>query len=228
GGPDLVNAAVQTGTQEAWKSRLETISVKDPALAAQMADQHQKELGHLYEPLAAQFRARNTQAIGIGAANYAVSQARNVPVISSPPSRPSVDTIHAAIIGQESGGNPNEATSINGARGTGQIMPGTFARYAKPGENIDNPADNLAVSRRIIADFSAKYQNDPERVAVAYFSGEGNVAPAGNPTPWRHDRADGNGKLVSSYVADIQKRLGQGGPSGDVHLASFVQASDAG
>jgi hypothetical protein len=378
GGDDLVNAAVQRGTQEAWKSRLETISVKDPALAAQLAEKNQKELGTLYEPLAQQFRSRTTQAVGIGAANYAISSARSGAIQPPPPgsaadariylqgltahpgrigdtsylhpefaqrlagaikearangldvsmmsgyrdanatgsrydaegwslhdkgaaadingldgaggpktqqwaqiaarhglsnpyginnaaefnhwqlipdkleNRPDimsgvraargnmaaewnaimpvsggtgggiVDAVHKAIIGQESSGNPNEPPSVNGAMGIGQIKPETFAQYAKPGERISNPADNLAVSKRIVADLAQKFGNDPDRIAVGYFSGAGNVAPPGSTLPWKHDWADGNGKLVSSYVADIQKRL-QGGQSGDVHYAALRQ-----
>jgi hypothetical protein len=117
--------------------------------------------------------------------------------------------IQSAILAQESGNNPNVGTSIDGARGVGQIMPATFARFAKPGENINNPDDNRAVSGRILDTYMQKY-NDPARAAVAYFSGEGNVAPPGSPTPWKRDTHDGNNKYVSSYVSDIMGRLGGG------------------
>lgn len=117
------------------------------------------------------------------------------------------DWIFGATIGQESGGNPNAATSITGARGIGQIRPQTFAQYAQPGENINNPNDNLAVSRRIQLDYYNRYNGDPARMAVAYFSGPHNVAPPGSPTPWIKDKADPTGKTVSSYVNDIQGRI---------------------
>lgn len=116
--------------------------------------------------------------------------------------------VAAAIYGQESGSGANPRTSVNGARGGMQIIPETFARFAQPGENIDNPADNLRVGQRMIDKFHAAYGGDPARIAVAYFSGEGNVAPAGSPTPWKEDRKDGNGKTVSGYVNDIMGRLG--------------------
>jgi hypothetical protein len=118
-------------------------------------------------------------------------------------------SLSQAIIGQESGGNPNIGKSVNGAMGIGQIMPETFARYAKPGERIDNPQDNLAVSQRMTDLYLQKY-GDPARAAVAYFSGEGNVAPPGNPTPWKNNAKDGNGKSVSSYVADVLGRMNKG------------------
>ena len=121
-------------------------------------------------------------------------------------------TLNKAIIGQESGGNPNIGTSVDGARGIGQILPATFQRFANPGERIDNADDNLRVSQRITDTYLQKY-GDPARAAVAYFSGEGNVAPPGSPTPWKVDRTDGNGKSVSSYVSDVMGRVqGDGKP----------------
>jgi hypothetical protein len=118
--------------------------------------------------------------------------------------------ISSAISKQEHPGSKPEPVSIDGAVGNHQIMPDTFALYAKPGEKIDNPADNDAVYGRIMADYQKKYNNDPARIATAYFSGTGNVAPAGSPTPWIKDAQDGNGKTVSSYVKDVQDRIGKG------------------
>lgn len=120
---------------------------------------------------------------------------------------PTAPNVSDAILSQESGGKANPPTSTDGAVGPAQIMPDTFARYAKPGEDINNPDDNKAVGQRIIADLQQKYPNDPARVAVAYFSGEGNVAPKDSPTPYLRDTQDGNGKSVSSYVADVTGRL---------------------
>lgn len=116
-------------------------------------------------------------------------------------------SISSAILGQESNDNPDAPTSTDGAVGMGQIEPATFAQYAKPGEDINNPDDNLAVHNRIIADLSNKANGDPARIAVGYFSGPGNIAPPDSPTPWKSDRKDGNGKQVSSYVSDVMKRM---------------------
>ena len=115
--------------------------------------------------------------------------------------------ISQGILGQESGNNPNILPSIDGAIGAAQIMPATFAQYAKPGEDINNPADNMAVHQRILADLSQKSGGDPARIAVGYFSGPGNIAPSDSSTPWKSDRTDGNGKSVSSYVSDVLGRL---------------------
>lgn len=128
---------------------------------------------------------------------------------------PTIAALMKAFTGQESGGrqidaNGNTLTSVTGAKGVGQIEPGTFAQYAKPGESIDNEADNRAVMERILTDLWNKSGGDPARVAVGYFSGPGNIAPSGNSTPWLHDRADPNGKTTSSYVNDIMRRLANG------------------
>jgi hypothetical protein len=117
-------------------------------------------------------------------------------------------SVSGAILGQESGNNPNIGRSIDGAIGAAQIMPSTFAQYALPGEDINNPADNLAVHQRIIQDLSQRSGGDPARIAVGYFSGPGNIAPPDSPTPWKADRADGNGKSVSAYVSDVMGRIG--------------------
>lgn len=115
--------------------------------------------------------------------------------------------VSSAILGQESNNNPNSPTSVNGAVGAAQIEPRTFAQYAKPGEDINNPADNITVHKRIIDDLSQKSGGDPARIAVGYFSGPGNIAPLDSPTPWKADHKDGNGKTVSSYVSDVLGRL---------------------
>lgn len=117
-----------------------------------------------------------------------------------------------ALLGQESGNGRNTATSTDGARGAGQILPATFKAYAKPGEVIDNPDHNLAVMARIVRDLGNKSGDDPAKIAVGYFSGSGNINP-GSGTAWRNDRADGNGKLVSSYTADVMARMGAAKPS---------------
>lgn len=106
--------------------------------------------------------------------------------------------ISEAIHQQESGGKAHDY----------QIQRGTFDQYAKPGESFDNPEDHDKVYSRIMDDLKKKFPDDPARQAVAYFSGEGNVAPSWSATPWKQDREDKTGKAVSSYVGDILKRVG--------------------
>lgn len=124
------------------------------------------------------------------------------------PAQQRTSKISDAIFSQESGNKFADQVSTDGAIGGAQIMPATFAQYAKPGENINNPEDNKAVGQRIVEDYTKKYKGDAARVAVAYFSGPGNVAPEGSSTPWVKDTMDGNGKSVSSYVSDIADHVG--------------------
>jgi hypothetical protein len=112
------------------------------------------------------------------------------------------DQVFNAIYQQESGGGTNPAAGNN----VMQIQPGTWKIYAQPGEDPNNRADNIAVGHRIVNDLMQKFNNDPSRVAVAYFSGEGNVAKDG-ASPFINDKSDGSTK-VSKYVSDIMGRLG--------------------
>jgi hypothetical protein len=115
----------------------------------------------------------------------------------------------SAFYGQETSSGANAKTSVDGAQGPMQIMAATGAPYLKPGENLQ--ANGLAVGTRILADYAKRYDNDPAKIAVAYFSGPGNVAASG-PTPWKQDKADGNGTTVSQYVKGILTKLGSAAP----------------
>ena len=88
-----------------------------------------------------------------------------------------------------------------------QVTPGFFQTYAHAGENFSNEADRTAVAKRGIDTLESKYGGDHARVAVAYFSGEGNVAPAGSPVPWIVDKRDAGGTSTSSYVAGVLARM---------------------
>ncbi len=114
----------------------------------------------------------------------------------------------SAIHGQEHSGATQ--VSVNGASGEWQVTPGFFQRYAKPGESYANEADRATVAQRGLDDEWRMY-GDPARVAVAYFSGDSNVAPPGNPTPWVADHKDGNGMPTSQYVQGFLARLQQAG-----------------
>lgn len=107
--------------------------------------------------------------------------------------------VSKAFLDQESG---DGKTSQN----IGQIQPDTFKEFAKPGEDINNPDDNRAVTQRILDKYKTDYNGDLARVATAYFSGPGNVSASGDQ-PYINDYQDKNGKSVSSYVSDIQGRV---------------------
>ena len=127
-----------------------------------------------------------------------------------------------AIEHHESGGNPNAVSPV-GARGPRQIMPATFRQWALPGENINNPADNRAVSDRMLAHYLQQYGGDAQRAAVAYFSGPGNVAPPGSPTPWISNKGDGN-NTVAQYVAATAGRMGVAGTAPPVSSSAPASA----
>ncbi|MDN7897205.1 hypothetical protein QZM82_13490 [Burkholderia cepacia] len=120
-----------------------------------------------------------------------------------------------------------------------QVQQSTFNRFAQPGESWNNVADRNAVAQRMLAKFNQDYGGDVGRIATAYFSGEGNVAPAGSPTPYLKNVSDSNGKSVASYVSDIMRRAGaapaaSGGaiyaaqPPGVVAGASAAQTNQQG
>lgn len=219
GGPELVNDAIRRADQASVKTRVEAMSVKNPVQANQFLDAHKNEVGELYDNISAQLRTRVNEQTGIGAADQAVQEA-SAARIPSAVQPGAVPPITKAILDQEL----SDRVSINGAVGPAQILPATFAQYAKPGEDINNPTDNKAVAQRIIGDYSQRYNGDPDRVAVAYFSGPGNVAPAGSPTPWIRDTKDGNGKSVSSYVSDIQSRTGGQAPIASLKASAYQRA----
>lgn len=112
-----------------------------------------------------------------------------------------VPTIADKFIQQESGGDFRTGN-------IGQIQPGTWKQFAKPGEDITSPIDNRKVTERIIDQYTKDYNGDMSRVAVAYFSGPGNVSEPGSANPWKQDFSDKSGKKTSSYVQDMLGRLG--------------------
>lgn len=140
---------------------------------------------------------------------YGAPGAAQAPGGAPAPSGPR--SINQAIIGQESGGNPNVRTSVDGGVGIGQLTPSFVKTFARPGEDPRNPADNLAIANRGIDYYMAQY-HDPARAAVAYFSGPQNVAPPGSPTPWKANKADGNGTQTSTYVQQVLGRMGGAQP----------------
>lgn len=214
GSPEQRQAAINEGKAEALEAQLNAMAVKDPGRALKILDQNRniasvvdsKTGVSYYDRMAAQFRARGEQQNGITAAVQHANEAAGG--YQAPP----LPKLQDAVFGQESGQGKNTQTSPTGAVGYGQIEPATFRQFAGPGQDINNEADNKAVGQRIIANYYQQYNGDPYRVAVAYYSGPGNVAPPGSPTPWIRDISrDKNGnpiKPVSRYVSDIATRLG--------------------
>jgi hypothetical protein len=208
--PAVMQNAIGEARSTVIRSAVQSaLAQQDPARAAQIMTKFGSFLdANTHEELVGRVKAMgDVQDVDGNVQNYMLHPGA-APALGPSGAAAPVSKIADSIYAQESGRGANPATSPAGAIGGYQIMPATFQQYAKPGESITNPADNAAVGQRIIADYAQKYDNDPARVAVAYFSGPGNVAPAGSPTPWINDSKDATGKSTSSYVSDVLGRLG--------------------
>lgn len=193
----VYQAELDKRTGMAWENRLHSLADQNvPAAYKVLQDNRDKIPGEAQVKLDAFFtpKVRDYNARDISNRILTDRNQQYQSMVSKPGAAQA--DISDAIHQQESSGKPHDY----------QIQPGTFAQYAKPGEKPENPADQDAVYGRIISDLKTAYPGDTARQAVAYFSGKGNVAPAGSETPWRVDTQDSNGKNVSSYVTDIQNR----------------------
>lgn len=84
-----------------------------------------------------------------------------------------------AVYGQESGGGANTATSINGAVGHMQMLPSTFAAFADPGWDINNPEHNRRAGMRYLKYLLKKSGGNVRTAAGAYYGGEKAIGPDG-------------------------------------------------
>lgn len=102
-------------------------------------------------------------------------------------------------------------TSMTGNVGPGQIGPKFWQTFSHPGEEITNPADNIAVANRGISYYQQQYK-DPARTAVAYYSGPQNVAPPGSATPYiRNIPGPGPGQPdTATYASQVTARVRAG------------------
>ncbi len=119
-----------------------------------------------------------------------------------------------SLFTQESGGEHYSRggevkTSPDGARGLGQLMPGTARRI---GVNPDDPVENLVGSmyelRRLYDAARPNATDDAEawaRAVAGYFSGEGNIARTPGSI-YRQNRTDGGGQSVEGYVTEVLSR----------------------
>ncbi len=110
----------------------------------------------------------------------------------------SIDDLLDAIISRESSGNPNVPTSIDGAEGIAQIIPGTFKRFAKPGEKVTNPKDSRNVARRYLIHLGELTNWDAHKMAQGYISGEKGIGK---------NRVDGLGTKTQDYANQVLSRI---------------------
>lgn len=154
------------------------------------------------------------------------AQARYQQELANPKSQDPLEDFKNSIFAQEStsGTNPNMNSNIRGPKdavGPMQITPDTWSTWknlgiVKDGENITNPQQNKEVGFRAIDYYSGLPQCkkpdgsvDLARVAVAYQSGLGNVAPQGSATPYINNVQDNLGKHTADYANDVTNRISQ-------------------
>lgn len=145
----------------------------------------------------------------------------SAPIMYENAGNPTIDDIVRAITGVESGGNAN-AVSPQGAKGSMQIMPATFAQYAKPGESYDNDADRRAAATRKIQDDLNYYNGDVAKVAAAYIGGRGGIDANGNI---RTDVKDALGTTPKAYAERVLSRLKTSG-TGSKEFGSIDETYD--
>ena len=128
----------------------------------------------------------------------------------------SFDSLVHAIMQQESGGrNVNSTNPETGkpiAFGPMQITPATWQTYAKMGEDIHNPTDNMIVGRRILARLGTLTNWDAHKMAQGYFAGPGGIGS---------DRKDALGQSTHAYADQIMGRLGAKKEAAGMQPATF-------
>jgi hypothetical protein len=120
-----------------------------------------------------------------------------------------IDRFMAALSGQESGGDYGARNRSSGAYGKFQIMPsnwGPWAERAGLGRDAPRTPDNQdIVARRILLDYFEQFGNWRD-VAVAWYSGPGNVAGKRYST-----RRQSGGPSISDYANQVMSRFGRAG-----------------
>lgn len=114
-----------------------------------------------------------------------------------------VDLFMNAIMGQESGGDPNVVNSDSGAQGLFQIMPSNWVPWAR--EAGADPADHSAANQIKIAKYQMlKYYQtfgNWRDVAVAWYAGPGSVNQ-------RYSTADQDGyPSINEYAQQAMNRF---------------------
>lgn len=109
-----------------------------------------------------------------------------------------------AIHEQESSSGRDARTSVDGAVGPMQLIPGTFKALSPQG-NIYNDRDNIDAGLSLLKNNMDRY-NDKDLAAGAYFSNPKAIDAFIKSGGTAKLRPDGNGKSIASYITDVSKR----------------------
>ena len=148
----------------------------------------------------ARSRSHQEQEIDITAEN-----AMNRATAGTAEGNTDLDAFMSALIGQESGGDPNVVNSDSGAWGIGQIMPNNWVPWAT--EAGANPNDRSEANQRKVIKYKLNqyYQTygNWHDVAVAWYAGGGAVGAS-----WL-DRPQGAYPSVNDYADQVLGRMGE-------------------
>jgi hypothetical protein len=152
---------------------IRVMKVSSPYLPARTPSKRQgSPAGPL--PTSARIPANNLSTQATAYANQAavIAQQNGVPQDMIPS--------FLANMQQESNWDPM-AVSKAGAKGLGQLMPGTIKRYGVT--DPFDPVQSMTASAKYWRDLIKMFGRDPALVAAAYNAGEGAVQQAGNQVP---------------------------------------------
>lgn len=124
-----------------------------------------------------------------------------------------VEEFMAAIVAQESNGDPKAENARTGANGYTQIMPDNWPRWSKEAlgyEAPNTPENQVKVSRYKMQQYYDAYE-DWSAVAVAWFAGPGRAARYDDGDRSVLHLSDGHW-TVGKYVSNMQANIGKVDP----------------
>ncbi len=142
-----------------------------------------------------------------------VSIAKSVANVTAP-----AEAVGNAIFGQESSSGAADTSKVNsqGVTGPMQIKKSTFEGFQKQGvipSDYDwkNQSQNKDAGFKIVEFYAQKYNNDPAKIAAAYYGGEGAVNADGSINRQWKNKERPNDPTVGQYVDQVVSRIEKSG-----------------